>query len=148
MRLDTFLLADAVATGNSRVYIHGGSITRLEVPALPFPVGQLAVYARLKPDDDAELERSHAMRLVVVGPTGNPNIPPLNFTLPAAELPELLPGEERLVDLALNFGGVTILREGLHRVELYYDHQRIGNAPLPARLVPPPGGNGQIVQAG
>jgi hypothetical protein len=145
MRLDTFLLADAVASADGKVYIHGGSVTRLRVPVLPFPLGQLGVYARLLPEDDAELLEPHELLILIIGPTGLPNVPPAQFTIgAAAELEPLLEGEQRLMDLAINIGGVTIMREGLHRVELHLDGQLLGEAPLPAALMEPVGDDGTI----
>lgn len=134
MRLDTFLIADAVTAAESRVYIHAGSLTRLNVPMLPFPVSQLGLYLRLQADKDSELRKKHLLRIVIMGPAGIPNIAPMEFPLMPQELPPLLEGEQRFMDIAINIGGITIYRAGLHNIEVYLDGDLLRSTPLPVQL--------------
>ncbi len=78
MELDSLILADAVSTPpDDKFYIHGGGFSRYEVPGLPFPV-PLGVLIRLKVDDE-DLHKSHQFLVAFIGPTGLPNVPPVEF---------------------------------------------------------------------
>jgi len=136
MRLDSFFLADAASTpGDGKFYIHGGGLSRFVVPMLPFPL-TVAVFIRLQVDE-AEVAAPHGFQVAVIGPTGQPNVPPLDIqSTPGTEVQPLLEGEQRYAQIALNVT-LGIIRTGLYRVELHVDGDMLGNLPVPAVLAEP-----------
>lgn len=128
MRLDAFILADAASTpGDGKFYIHGGGLSRFVVPTLPFPLG-VAAYMRFEVDE-AEIRRAHQFRVAVLGPVGQ-NIRPIDFQNVPEEPVQLLDGEQRFMQIALNLP-LFIVRIGLYRVELYLDGDLVRSIPVP-----------------
>jgi hypothetical protein len=138
MELDALILAEAVsATPDGNFFIHGGGFSRYEVPALPFPI-PLGVLVRLAVDDDEIRGVAHHFRVAFIGPTGHPNIPPIEFdSEPTTELSPLLEGEQRYLQIALRFGAV-IVRQGLHLLELAIDGDLIKSIPVPVTVMEGP----------
>jgi hypothetical protein len=132
MRLDAFVLADAVSTpGDGKFYIHGGGLSRFSVPMLPFPLG-VAVFIRFEVDD-ADLSEPHQFQVAVQGPQG-PNIRPLAVHAgPWEDPPPLLDGEQRFMQFGLNLP-LGIVRTGLYRVELSADGELVRSLPVPLVL--------------
>jgi hypothetical protein len=119
MQLDAFILADAVATPpDGKFYVHGGGLSRMEAPSLPWPI-QLSALIRLH-IDEKEAQKSHHLRLTLVGPTGQPNVQPIEVEASFSEAATLLPGEQRFAHIAAPVNGLAI-RTGLYRVELQVD---------------------------
>jgi hypothetical protein len=135
MRLDAFLLADAVSTppGDDKFYIHGGGLTRFVVPMLPFPLG-VAVFIRFEVED-ADIQEPHRFRILVFGPVGL-NLQPIDFESAAVEPTPLLEGEQRFIQVGLTLP-LGIIRTGLYRVELHVDEQLLGTISVPLVLVEP-----------
>lgn len=135
MRLDAFLLADAVSTppGDDKFYIHGGGLTRFVVPMLPFPLG-VAVFIRFEVDD-ADIQEPHRFRIVVFGPVGM-NIQPIDLKSAAGEPTPLLEGEQRFMQVGLNLP-LGIMRTGLYRVELHVDGVLLRTIQVPLVLAEP-----------
>jgi hypothetical protein len=119
------LIADAVsAPPDGKFYIHGGGLTRLTVPVLPFVVPQIGAFVRLEIDED-EVGQEHEFRFALTDPDGVPvglwpscraELPP-----PPSGAPELEEGEQRFVVLAINIPGIQLGRRGLHRFEFHVD---------------------------
>jgi hypothetical protein len=131
MRLDAFLLADAAsAPPDGKFYLHGGGITRFTVPVLPFTIPQIGVFVRLEVNE-AEIQTEHRFRLSMIDPDGISVLPPQEFAAGPFEPAALEPGEERYVALALNLGGITFGRPGLHRFEFHIDGELLRSTPLP-----------------
>ncbi len=131
MRLNALLLADAVsAPPDGKFYIHGGGLTRITVPVLPFALPQLGVFIRLEADPE-DLGRTYAFRLVLIDPDGVAVGPLPQFEAPLPERMELVEGEQQYVVLALNVPGVTFGRSGLHRFEFWIGEELFGSIPLP-----------------
>jgi hypothetical protein len=132
MRLDAFMLADAVSTSDDgKFFIHGGGISRFVVPMLPYPLG-VAVFIRFEVED-TEIRQAHRFRVAVLGPVG-PNIQPLDFeSVSAEEPPPVLDGEQRFMQIGLNLP-LGIIRTGLYRVELYLDGELLRSIPVPLVL--------------
>lgn len=139
MRLDTFLIADAAtAIEDGKFYIHGGGISRLELPVLPCPM-LFAVFVRLEVSEE-ELRQEHRLAITLFGPTGNPNIPPVEvFVAPKDRLVPLLDGEQRFVQAALPGLPALAIRVGLYHLQLDVDGRQMGSIPLPVALVEPDG---------
>jgi Family of unknown function (DUF6941) len=132
VRLDAFILADAVSTpGDGKFYIHGGGLSRFVVPMLPFPLG-VGLFIRFEVDD-ADLTRQHHLRVVVYGPVG-PNLPPLDIVAEPPEEPSpLLPDEQRFMQVGLMLP-LAVVRTGLYRVELELDGELVRSLPVPLVL--------------
>jgi hypothetical protein len=135
MRLDTFILADAIASpGNDgKFYVHGGGLSRFEVPTVPFPM-PLDVLVRLVATDEEMLASSHSMRITLTGPAGVPNIPPVELTTgPEKSLDPILEGEPRFLQVVMSIPA-QVVRLGLYHLELHVDGKKLGSIPLPVKL--------------
>jgi hypothetical protein len=130
MRLDSFIIGDAATADSGKFNVLGGGFTRYEVPMLPFPL-TLGCVIRMIATDDELIGRSHILGLTLRGPTGGPNIAPLQIeTGPQAVLDELLEGEQRVMQLVVTIPGQAI-RLGLYHVELEIDGEQVASIPLP-----------------
>lgn len=134
MRLDTFLLADAVAAPpDGKLYLHGAGISKLTVPMLPFAVS-LAVIVRLEVTE-SEVTAEHEYRFDWLDPTGVMFQPTHSFVAgvsgPGSRPPEVAEGEEQFINLALNFGGVGFGRAGVHRIDFSVDGETLRSVSLP-----------------
>ncbi len=130
MELETLIVADAVSTPpDGKFYVHGGGISRLEVPMLPFPI-PLGVLLRFRIDED-DLNRSHRVALVLIGPADIPNVPGIEFDLaPPEEPPTLAPGEEHFTQIGMQINAVAV-RAGLHHLQVDLDGERVRHVPIP-----------------
>jgi hypothetical protein len=135
VKIDTIILADAVSTPpDGKFYIHGGGFSRYEVPMLPFPI-PLGVLIRLK-IEEGDLDRPHHFRVALVGPTGNPNVPPIE--LEATAPPDVVgpaEGEERFANIALHIPAVAV-RDGLYHLEVHVEDELERRIPLPVMVAP------------
>jgi len=135
------LLADAVsAPPDGKFYIHGGGLTRLTVPAFPFPIPQLGVFVRLEIEEH-EVGRTHEFAFELADPDGDPVGPRAQFTAqlppPPPGAPDPEEGEQRFVVLALNIGGMNVGRRGLHTFSFRVDDEPLGTIPLPVTVLSP-----------
>jgi len=113
MLLSAFLIADAVsAPPDGKFYIHGGGLTQLAVPFLPFPVPQIGVFVRLEVDPE-EIGRAHEFRFKLTDPDDSPvgALPQFEAPLPEGQVP-LEAGEQRFVVLGMNIGGIMVGGQG------------------------------------
>lgn len=134
MELETLIVAEAVSTPpDDKFYVHGGGISRFEVPVLPFPI-PVGVLLRVKLDDD-DLLRSHHFRVALIGPLGRPNVAPAEFDVAGLdeEPPVLVDGEERFANIALQINAVAV-RVGLYRLEVEIDGEAVRDVPIPVVL--------------
>lgn len=138
MRLETFVLADAVsAPPDGKFYVLGGGITRFNLIQFPAAV-QLGVYARFELDQD-EPVASHQIRIHFIGPNGvdllngGPEIP----VQAPEEPPNWEEGEARFVAIAINMGPVPIQEHGVYTLRLDLDGDTMREMKLPA-VVPAP----------
>lgn len=130
MKLDAVILADAVATPNGdKFFIHGGGITRIEVPELPADIPfQVLARFKVEPDDRAQ---EHGLEFVLIGPQGIPNVDPIQLmAVPPAEEPDLAEGEEEYLNLPVEVPAFA-LREGLYQLEIYIGKEMARRLPLP-----------------
>lgn len=131
MRLDAFLIADAVsAPPDGKFYLHGGGITRFTLPVLPFTLPQLGVFIRFE-IDEGEFDEPRQFRLTFTDPGGVLLVPPQEFASAPLESASLESGEERYVAIALTLGGLTFGRAGLHRLDFHLDGDLVRSMPLP-----------------
>lgn len=138
MRLNALLVADAVsAPPDGKFYIHGGGLTRLTVPQMPFVVPRLALFIRLEVDAD-EVGTSHEFCVEFRDPQGGPRgaLSPFTAIIPPP-VPELVEGEERFVVITLNIAGIPIEQAGLHSLVFLIDGEVVSQTQFPVLLVPP-----------
>jgi hypothetical protein len=130
--VNAFLIADAVsAPPDGKFYIHGGGLTRLTVPSLPFPVPQLGMFVRLEVET-AELGQSYEFRFTLTDPDGVSlgSLPQFEAPIPDPPVP-FEEGEQRFVVLAINIGGILVGRTGLHLLTFLVNNEPLGSLPLP-----------------
>jgi hypothetical protein len=133
MRLDTFIIADAVDAGgvDGKFYVLGGGLSRYEVPMIPCPM-PLGVLIRLEVTEE-ELTSPHKLLITVRGPTGNANIPQLQLkTAPDQPIEPKLKGEQRFLQMGMTLPAMVV-RLGLYHVELDVDGEQLGSIPLPVK---------------
>jgi hypothetical protein len=132
MDLETLIVADAVSTPpDGKFYVHGGGITRLEIPSLPSPI-PLGLLIRLKIDEH-DLEHDHRILVTLIGPAGVPNTPPMELGLQPPgedERGEPAEGEEMFVNIALRIPAVAV-RAGLYRLQVEVDGTLAREVPIP-----------------
>jgi hypothetical protein len=137
MQLDTFMLADAATgTPDGKLFIHGGGITRINPPVLPWTQPQLAIVARLLMDPD-DWDATHELQLLVLDPDGALVMPPAPIPVTAPPRPQAAEGEEQYVQLALGLASPTFAREGTYRVELRLGERLLRSLPLSVVAVRP-----------
>lgn len=131
MRLDMAILADAAtAPPDGKLYIHGGGITRITAPVLPWTQPQLAIVARFLVESGDEHE-SHALEVTLASPQGQNIFPPAAIEIPTHEFPgPPLEGEERFMQMALAIAALTFAVEGVYRINLTLDGEHIRSLPL------------------
>jgi hypothetical protein len=136
MQLDTFMLADA-ATGapDGKLYIHGGGITRIAAPEIPWTQPQLAIVTRLlmAPEDWGQ---THRLQVLLLAPDRTPLMPTANVEIPAPSQLPAAEGQEQYMQLTLGFASPTFLEEGLYTVELHVNDELLRSMPLPVVLLP------------
>ena len=130
MELDALILADAATvTEDGKFFVHGGGFTRLDVPELPAAI-PIAVLARLRVQD-GDLKKDHQLNFALIGPTGVPNVEPINvLAMPPEAEPNLAEGQEQFLNVALTIPAMAV-RDGLYHVELRYNGKLIRRVPLP-----------------
>lgn len=129
MRLDAFLLADAVSTPpDGKVYIHGGGVSRVNVSVVPFVLPNLALAASFLIEEE-ELRHEHEFAVAFFDPQGERlAISATAQTGLPNEIVPLAEGESRYLHLALNFPAVPFNKAGAHRVELSADGEVVHTA--------------------
>ena len=136
MEIDAFFIADHVVThlADGKFYVNGGGFTRAEVPSLPTPLS-LGVLVRIRLDD-AEAKEEHHLKISLIGPSGNPNVEPVEgIAAPLGDDPNSLDGEETFLQMAVTIPAM-IVREGLYQVELELDGEVVRRTPLPVAVRP------------
>lgn len=137
MKLDAIILADAVATPDGdKFFVHGGGITRIEVPELPAEI-PFQVLARFKIDPSDRMSE-HMFEVVLIGPQGIPNVDPIRFiAVPPPHEPDLAEGEEEYLNIPIQVPAHAI-RDGLYHLEVHLQDKRIRRVPLPVVVVGKP----------
>ena len=122
MELETFMVADAASAAEAgKLYIHGGGVSRLNPPRLPWLQPQLAIVTvfRVEPDDLGQVRR---IGITLNAPTGDIVGPAFEHTIgPIERPPTLLPGEDQRVQLVLTMSPVSFPRPGTYRLTLAVD---------------------------
>jgi hypothetical protein len=131
VKLDLFMLADAAKALEHRLYVHGGGVTRIDVAAVPSLQPQLALVARFRIDPE-DYERTHRFSLEITDPAGAPAGATEPFDVPPpAEKPQFVEGEEAYLQLALTFGPLLLIREGIYRLQFAVNGEVVRTMTLP-----------------
>lgn len=130
MRLDTCLLADAAtATPDGKLFIHGGGISRITPPVLPWTHPLLAVVLRFELEA-GDADRTHELALALVSPKGDQMLSPV----PTLEVPpqrtRAVEGEESYLQAALQFATIPFASEGIYTLEVRVDGANVRSVPL------------------
>jgi hypothetical protein len=137
MRLDTCLLADAATTTpDGKVFIHGGGITRLTPPALPWTHPMLALVLRFQLDD-GDPGTSHKITLGLTSPAGEEMLRPAPELDVRTTPTRAVPGEESYLQTTLQFGGIPIATAGIYRLGVQLDGEPLRELPI-AVIAPGP----------
>jgi hypothetical protein len=119
VKLDTLILADAVAVADGKCFVHGGGFTRYDIASLPSPI-PISVFARLL-IEDGDYAAPHHLVFSLFGPTGGLNVPPVGVqAIPPPEMPELAEGEEPIYQVSVDIPAVAV-RLGVYRFEITVD---------------------------
>ncbi len=127
MRASLFLIAEAAAAVGQRLYIHGGGITRVDAPMLPW-AEQLAFAIRLQvtPDEVG----IHQVRIRTVDPDGEVVGEALELPFIVQEPDQLADGEPMMVHAGLTIAPITVFRPGPHVCELIVDGEVLASETL------------------
>jgi hypothetical protein len=129
MKLDFLMLADGASSADAKVYIHGGAITRVYGPALPFGPIPIAIIARLLVEE-ADRNTSPEFTVEVLRPDGSALLPPVTGQIPGAPFLDVSQtGEERGVVIVLNAFSMFDV-SGVHRVVFRLDGEVLAERPL------------------
>ena len=139
MQVDYMVLADAATAVEGKHYIHGGGWDSLFAGSFPVTHPALSVAIRLRvPWTDTN--QPHALELDVVDGDGQSSLPtppgPLQGTINVGRPPQLTPGEDQVVPLALNVNGLKFEHAGGYAVLLRLDGLEATRAPFKVRPIP------------
>jgi hypothetical protein len=130
MELDTFLLADAATvTPDGKMFVHGGGLTRIAVPALPWTQPQLALVMRFRMEE-SDWDAAHQLQVSLAAPDGTAVIPPGSIEVPVGNQPETLENEESFLQIALSIASVPFLNQGIYTFRLALDGEPRGSLSL------------------
>lgn len=119
MKLDTLILADAVAIADGKCFVHGGGFTRYDIAYLPAPI-PISVFARLLIEDE-DYDAPHHLVFSLFGPTGELNVPSVGVqAIPPPDLPAVVEGEEPAFQVSVEIPAVAV-RVGVYRFEITVD---------------------------
>jgi hypothetical protein len=135
VELDSILIADAATVVGEKFFVHGGGLTRYEIPGVPVQIPIEVLIRVLLADDD--LDREVRLELTLLGPQGIPNVEPVEIRAinrtPAAG--EVADGQQQFMQLALGIPAVA-MREGLYHLELRLDGELVKSIPFPVIVNP------------
>lgn len=133
MRLDAVMLADHASVAEGKLYIHGGGITRFQVPSLPFAIPTLSVILRFKPQPGDI--GNHRIRLAFINPDGLQTLPPDPLDVAIGRGDGLLEGEEEFTQFVMSFAGLPLLAAGLHTLRISWDDDVLREFSIPVVLL-------------
>lgn len=141
MRLGMLMLADNAAGADGKLYIHGGGISRITPPTIPWTHPMLTLVLRLDFDSIDDILARHELVFAILDPEGTTIAGPGDLTLDRDEPPPgILKGEPLYTHVALTIAPITFEREGLHEVHIDLDGAPAIRLALPVAAVPTPPG--------
>ena len=130
MRLDTCLLADAAdATPDGKLFIHGGGISRITPPVLPWVHPTIAVVLRFEMDDE-DPGRAHVLTIDLRTASDESVLPdPPSLTLNLGR-PTTVAGEPAYAQAAIQLAGLKFETAGLYHFSVVLDGEEIASPRL------------------
>ncbi len=147
MEIDFMILADAVASGDGKLYIHGGGWDTVLSPTFPAQP-RMGVGIRLR-IPWAETNEPHTMEIDVLNEEGQSIMPdppgPFRGTINVGRPPQLAAGDDQFIPLAVGMDGLSVARPGKYVIIVRLDAQeaactvfRVQAAPVLQAVVPQP----------
>jgi hypothetical protein len=137
MRLDSLLLADAATAVEGKLFMHGGGISRITPPSVPWLQPQLAFVLRLVADGRDDLNQEHSVSISMRGPDGEFVMPPAGISIPGGQAPPAVPEEETSALVALTAAPLVFGQEGTYRIDIEIDNKPARTMSLPVVVTPP-----------
>lgn len=141
MKVQAFMLADAAAALEGKLYIHGGGFTRITASEVPF-VRQFAFVAQCRVDDGDD--KSQAVGFSLRNPSGAFVVPEHGFNVDLEQHETTAPGEPVLLNFAVTVNGLLFQEAGVYDAELWFQRAVVASLPLVvvvgAPIVPEPPG--------
>lgn len=132
MKVDYMVLADAVASAEGKLYIHGAGWDNVLTPV--FPATLTASVGILLRAPWAETNEPHILELDIHDEDGRsilPNPPgPLRGQIDVGRPANLAPGDDQIVPLAISLNGTSIVRAGRYVILLHLDGQEATRIPF------------------
>lgn len=129
MILDFLIVADAAIAEHGKLYIHGGGVTRIMPPVMPWHQ-PLAFCARfIMEDGDDPMDERH-FSLITQDPAGTATEVVRNAPLPQLPASTWLEGEERGLAITVTTPSLVFRIGGTHRVELLLDDLVVRTVPI------------------
>jgi len=125
MKLDTFMVAEAASAADGKLFIHGGGLTQVTPPVLPWVHPQLALVARVEVSEGEEAI-DHTLTMHFTGPDGEEALPPAEVLLPASDMPERREGRAIYALAVLTLAGVPLDQVGTYRFSIDIDGTEAG----------------------
>jgi hypothetical protein len=138
MRLDFLTLAENVAISERKLYIHGGALSVMRVPQLPW-FAELAIGGRFEADED-ERGNSHTFSIAVVEPDGDALFPMQPMSLTLGDPHRVADGWDLLqVLVSLKIKPLALRETGWYTVDVGLDGESVAQLSLLVELQLPPG---------
>ena len=139
MQVDYLVLADAAVAVEGKHYIHGAGWDTIWVGAFPAAHPLLAVAIRLRaPWNDTN--QPHELIIDVLDEDGSSIVPippgAPRGTINVGRPPNIAPGADQVVPLAISLQGLAFTHPGVYSVVLRLDGADVGRAPFSVTLAP------------
>jgi hypothetical protein len=129
MEVDFVTLADNVAVAENKLFIHGGALSQVRVPQLPWPV-QVGAAGRLLAEE-SELGQTSTLSLVVIQPGGDPLFPMQPIPVTLGEQHRISPDVPNLaVLMAIGIGPLALMETGWYEFNFGLNEDPIAYLPL------------------
>jgi hypothetical protein len=130
MRLDTCLLADAATTTpDGKMFIHGGGITRLTPPTLPWTHPTLTLVLRFELEAE-DVGVAHEILLGLESPAGEAMLTPAPTIKVPGAAARAIPGEESYLQTVFQIAGIPIATDGIYRLSVALDGEPLRVLPI------------------
>lgn len=139
MQVDYLVLADAAVAVEGKHYIHGAGWDTIWVGAFPAAHPLVAVAIRLRvPWNDTN--QPHELVIDILDEDGNSIVPTPpgapRGTINVGRPPNILPGADQVVPLAISLANLTLARPGVYSVILRLDGSDVARSPFSVTLAP------------